>query len=460
VKLALATALIPALLLPPMIVRAQSGAPARDRRSPLASPVAPRCEADLLRQSVFMRGSVNRGETYQIRTEPWILTLNPGREGWGWWLSVMDRGREGDDLSRLTPPLHGANPRHLDGWNFRNADNTGPNDGSVNVPGELREFIFSPAVGREIEYRGSGTTGDELATVRAFGRGWLFVDSYRLTPPRRGERASFESLTFRVCLTWPSSGTAVTSTSAADPVAAAVRRVTTFLPTLDVFDARRHERTLTAYYTPRGEYGDARYLQVIIESFDTDAAAAETWRERDAGTTLISATYRETLRGSRLLWWEGRRLLGRIGRHIVNVTAFRTDAEASVRLVYLNLRAELEGTRTPQMEQLDPRIGPADASTFADVRDARRWMNPFLSVCPQGVSVAVRAVDTDVRVPIADLRRTLLDLPVEAWPSGRVVAFSDCSLRGSGEEAAQAQRVRDVLEMLKMLGLRVEHWPS
>ena len=459
-KLALATALIAAVLVPPMIVRGQSGAPDRDRRPPPARPVAPRCEAHLLRQSMFMRGTVTRGETYQIRTEPWILTLNPVREGWGWWLSVMDRGREGDDLSRLTPPFHGPNPRHLDGWNFRNADNTGPNDGSVNVPGELREFIFSPAVGREIEYRGSATGVDEIADIRAFGRGWLFVDSYRLTPPRRGERASFESLTFRVCLTWPSSGTAVTSTPAADPVAAAVRRVTTFLPTLDVFDARRHDNTLTAYYTPRGEYGDAGYLQVVVESFDTDAAATETWRERDAGTTLASATHRETLRGTRLLWWEGRRLLGRIGHHIVNVTALRPDAEEFVRRVYLSLAAEFEGTRRPQLEQLDPRVGPAVTSAFADVRDSRRWMNPFLSVCPQGVHVAVRSVDTDVRIPIADLRRTLLDLPIEAWPYGRVVAFSDCSLRGLDDDRAQAQRMRDASEVLRLLQLRVVPWPS
>ena len=28
------------------------------------------------------------------------------------------------------------------GWNFRNADNTGENDGSVNAPQEIREFNF------------------------------------------------------------------------------------------------------------------------------------------------------------------------------------------------------------------------------------------------------------------------------------------------------------------------------
>jgi hypothetical protein len=39
--------------------------------------------------------------------------------------------------------------------------------------------------------------------VGSFGRGWLFVESYRLTPPQSGTRAAFETLRFLACLTWP-----------------------------------------------------------------------------------------------------------------------------------------------------------------------------------------------------------------------------------------------------------------
>jgi hypothetical protein len=114
------------------------------------------------------------------------------------------RGREEDDLSRLTPPWHGVpNPRTIEGWHFRNEANSGPNDGSVNAPGELREFIFSPEVGRSIQYNGSATAVESVARVEAFGRGWLHLDQFRLTPPRQGERASFEWLEFTACLTWP-----------------------------------------------------------------------------------------------------------------------------------------------------------------------------------------------------------------------------------------------------------------
>jgi hypothetical protein len=75
----------------------------------------------------------------------WILRLVPDERGWV--LQVTVEGWENENLARLTPPWHGPNARYLEGWHFRNADNTDPNDGSINQPQEFREFIFSPAVG-------------------------------------------------------------------------------------------------------------------------------------------------------------------------------------------------------------------------------------------------------------------------------------------------------------------------
>lgn len=123
----------------------------------------------------------------------------------GWQLQVSVAGRENEDLSRLTPPLHAPNPRDLLGWHFRKSGNTAQNDGSVNAPGLLREFIFSPHVGRDIQSPAatSSPTPEEIEAIRFFGRGWLFIDSYRLSRPKAGEQAVFESLTFRACLTWP-----------------------------------------------------------------------------------------------------------------------------------------------------------------------------------------------------------------------------------------------------------------
>src|SRR5207245_1593682 len=163
-------------------------------RSPVTTPVsvggaqpgAPRCAAEPGRKAEQLGGGVLKGNAFTLPTAGgWILELVPIEEGW--FLQVTVRGREEEDLSRLTPPWHGVpNPRMIEGWHFRNEDNTGPNDGSVNAPGELREFIFSPDVGRSIEYNGSATSSEDVAKVQSFGRGWLHLDQFRLTPMRKG----------------------------------------------------------------------------------------------------------------------------------------------------------------------------------------------------------------------------------------------------------------------------------
>ncbi|MCL4865670.1 MAG: hypothetical protein KJZ47_07230 [Gemmatimonadales bacterium] len=146
-----------------------------------------------MRQGDGFRGTLPGG---------WILKLIPSASGWS--IQVALRGRELEDLSKLTPPWHFVpNPRELGGWHFRNRDNTAPNDGSVNAPPSLREFIFSPEVGRTLVYRGSATSEADIETVRSFGRGWLNLEAFALTPPQPGARAAFIWLRFTACLTWP-----------------------------------------------------------------------------------------------------------------------------------------------------------------------------------------------------------------------------------------------------------------
>lgn len=165
--------------------------------------IVPKCQSEPGRRAERIHGMVSRGHRFSKTTRSgWILRLAPDAEGW--FLQVTMKGREKEDLSRLTPPWHFVpNPREIEGWHFRNADNTGPNDGSVNAPQELREFFFSPAVGREVDYSGSATSAEDVEKARSFGRGWFYIESYRLAPPRRGERAAFETMTFSACLTWP-----------------------------------------------------------------------------------------------------------------------------------------------------------------------------------------------------------------------------------------------------------------
>ena len=170
-----------------------------------AQATVPKCEGTPGRRAEALSGQVLRGKAFaQSTPSGWLLKLQPIEEGW--LLEIGASDRPGEDMARLTPPLHGtANPRIIKGSHFRNAENTGPNDGTVNAPQELREFIFSPRVNRDIQGKNAtaSPTSEEVRAVQAFGRGWLFVESYRLTPARRGERAAFEELRFSACLTSP-----------------------------------------------------------------------------------------------------------------------------------------------------------------------------------------------------------------------------------------------------------------
>ena len=151
-------------------------------------------------------GQVSAGESFVRNFGPsFTFHLVPSRLGWE--IAVKDeRGTE--NITRLTPPFHSVpNPREIEGWHFRNADNSGPNeagDRNVNAPGEEREFIFSPAVGRTIDGPGANRnpTPEEIEIIRSFGKGKLTILEYRLADLEPGKQARFEWVRFEVEVSW------------------------------------------------------------------------------------------------------------------------------------------------------------------------------------------------------------------------------------------------------------------
>jgi hypothetical protein len=118
--------------------------------------------------------------------------------------------------------------------------------------------------------------------------------------------------------------------------------------------------------------------------------------------------------------------------------------------------AEVTQSRT---ETLDSRIGPAVASKYRGIRDAKDWLNPYLAVCPRGVDLTVASVKHKSLVSIPDLRAALIKLPMDAWPYGRIVGLQECSIGTPGDEQARRQRLGAVEDVLKALGLQVSRWP-
>lgn len=163
------------------------------------------CTPDAAYQIAATTGTLDSGQTFEFPFgRRFALRLTP--IAYGWAIEMGETGRD-ENLARLTPPWHFVpNPRYLEGWHFRNAANTGANDGSVNAPQDVRTFIFSPEVGRSLEYSGSATPPDVPEAVARFGRGWLVLRDYELTPAAEGARAAFVRIDFEVCVRWLRSG--------------------------------------------------------------------------------------------------------------------------------------------------------------------------------------------------------------------------------------------------------------
>ena len=161
------------------------------------------CSKEDGRNSILIRGEISAGKLF---SRPFgngmMFSLKPIDKGWI--IGVNERNQPEFDIARLTLPLHGPNPRFIEGWHFRNSSNTGPNDGSVNVPQESREFIFSPIVHTIFEKGRERNVGmDDIEKIEQYGRGELYMEDYRLSDLEAGMIAGIAYMRFRVCLSWP-----------------------------------------------------------------------------------------------------------------------------------------------------------------------------------------------------------------------------------------------------------------
>jgi len=138
---------------------------------------------------------------YQTLDNGWVFALQRTETGWRLGLFDGEPERGAVDLTQLTPPLRGApNPRELFGWHFRNENNTGPNDGSVNAPQETRVFVISPGIAGTGGFKPSGGT---VELDPNDGLGVLEITDYGLRNPQPGEKAVMNYLEFEACLYWP-----------------------------------------------------------------------------------------------------------------------------------------------------------------------------------------------------------------------------------------------------------------
>ena len=113
-----------------------------------------------------------------------------------------------------------------------------------------------------------------------------------------------------------------------------------------------------------------------------------------------------------------------------------------------------------QAGRLDPRIKPAVTERYKAIRSATKWENPYLMVGPDSIVVRARGLGLKI-VPADALEQTLLELPVTAWPYGKVVAVQENGDRtDKSDDKPIADNVAAARATLKKLGVTFDKWPS
>lgn len=114
--------------------------------------------------------------------------LEPTADGWE--IHIREVNRD-ENLARFTPPLHFVpNPREIEGWHFAAdpAKCASHPYQAESAPGNSREFIFSPEVGKSIDGPNAArsVTANEIEDIRRFGRGVLTIEKFQLEPGASG----------------------------------------------------------------------------------------------------------------------------------------------------------------------------------------------------------------------------------------------------------------------------------
>ncbi len=170
-----------------------------------------------------LRGEISRSETLVHRFKHGELLyefrLVPSGSGWTIWIGDPLQ-REYNYVAAVTAPFRGINPAVIEGWHFRNKDNTGPNEagaGNVNAPQRERRFAFvkdnagfqAAQEALDVLLWPDGHPDAEiqeaeqrLAQIPRF-EGMLLIEALELGNLMPGERAHIERMAFRVTLELP-----------------------------------------------------------------------------------------------------------------------------------------------------------------------------------------------------------------------------------------------------------------
>jgi len=95
------------------------------------------------------------------------------------------------------------------------------------------------------------------------------------------------------------------------------------------------------------------------------------------------------------------------------------------------------------------------------IRTAEEWHNPYVMVYRDSFELVLHdRARSPERLLLAELEKSLLDLPLTRWPLGRVVAVQEIAIRAAGDDEKIAENIRALKRMLQAHKVRVDLWPT
>jgi hypothetical protein len=140
-----------------------------------------------------------------------ILKLTPADEGWD--LDVCDSHKHCQFVPVANPPYRfGAKVFEIYGWHFRNAENSGSNNGSTNAPGLIRDVSFVTnyedfKIAERAFLCGQNSTGSPcespekaLADLGKLKMGTLHLElsELKLSAPQKEQPVTIKSLIYKI----------------------------------------------------------------------------------------------------------------------------------------------------------------------------------------------------------------------------------------------------------------------
>jgi len=109
---------------------------------------------------------------------------------------------------------------------------------------------------------------------------------------------------------------------------------------------------------------------------------------------------------------------------------------------------------------IDSLPAPND-DVIRQIRAADEWHNPFIIVHRDGYAAVLHHQPRSQQsLTLEELEQSLLQLPLERWPLGKVIAVSESGLRSPGDDEKIAANLKSLKRMLKSHKLRIDQWPS